>query len=251
MNTQVEPFSDIRVRKAMQMALNLDEINQGFFRGSADAIPQGALSRTSTAATPFDEWPADVKKAFENDPAGAEALLDEAGYPRGADGVRFTTEFMHLARYDLNYTELLISYWDAIGVKVEADVQPLAEFVARRQDRNFELINAEGAGEGNPLIHVKRFIPSTSWNTANADDEWYNAKFAEALAATTLEEHYTALGELDMYSIEQFWSVLGPGGSRFALAQPWVVGFNGEAGLGSGALSVVFSRLWFDSSLKP
>ena len=251
MNTQVEPFSDIRVRKAMQMALNLDEINQGFFRGTADAIPQGALSRTSTAATPFDEWPADVKKVFEYDPAGAEALLDEAGYPRGADGVRFTTEFMHLARYDLNYTELLISYWDAIGVKVEADVQPLAEFVARRQDRNFELINAEGAGEGNPLIHVKRFIPSTSWNTANADDEWYNAKFAEALAATTLEEHYTALGELDMYSIEQFWSVLGPGGSRFALAQPWVVGFNGEAALGSGALSVVFSRLWFDSSLKP
>ena len=251
MNTQVEPFSDIRVRKAMQMALNLDEINQGFFRGTADAIPQGALSRTSTAATPFDEWPADVKKVFEYDPAGAEALLDEAGYPRGADGVRFTTEFMHLARYDLNYTELLISYWDAIGVKVEADVQPLAEFVARRQDRNFELINAEGAGEGNPLIHVKRFIPSTSWNTANADDEWYNAKFAEAMAASTLEEHYTALGELDMYSIEQFWSVLGPGGSRFALAQPWVVGFNGEAGLGSAALSVVFSRLWFDSSLKP
>lgn len=175
--------------------------------------PRGALSRTSTAATPFDEWPADVKKVFEYDPVGAEALLDEAGYPRGADGVRFTTEFMHLARYDLNYTELLISYWDAIGVKVEADVQPLAEFVARRQDRNFELINAEGAGEGNPLIHVKRFIPSTSWNTANADDEWYNAKFAEAMAASTLEEHYAALGELDMYSIEQFWSVLGPGGA--------------------------------------
>ena len=64
---------------------------------------------------------------------------------------------------------------------------------------------------------MKRFIPSTSWNSANADDEWYNAKFAEALAATTLEEHYAALGELDMYGIEQFWQLLGPGGSH----SPW------------------------------
>ena len=251
MNTQVEPFGDIRVRKAMQMALNLEEINQGFFGGFGDAIPQGAVSRfTATAATPFDEWPADVKKAFEYDPAGAEALLDEAGYPRGADGVRFKTEFMHLARYDLNYTELLVSYWDAIGVEVEVDVQPAAEFAARRQNRDFEMINAEAAGKGNPLNPVKRFIPSTSWNSANVDDEWYNAKFAEAMAATTLEEHYAAVGELDMYSIEEFWSVFGPVGPQFSLVQPWVAGYNGEAQLGQ-QLRASLARIWFDSSLKP
>ena len=49
MNTQVKPFDDIRVRKAMQMALNLDEIDQGYFKGLADAIPQGQISRFNTA----------------------------------------------------------------------------------------------------------------------------------------------------------------------------------------------------------
>ena len=192
MNIQVEPFDDIRVRKAMQMALNLEEINQGFFRGFADAIPQGAAFRlTATVATPFAEWPADVKKAFEYDPAGAEALLDEAGYPRGADGVRFKTEFMHNPRYDLNYTELLVSYWDAVGVEVEIDEQPFAEFLALRQAANFEMISTEGAQKGgDSLNHMKRFIPSISWNSANADDEWYNAKFAEA-------------GEIDRAALER------------------------------------------------
>ncbi len=252
LNIQVEPFGDIRVRKAMQMALNLEEINQGFYRGFADTIPQGAVSRlTATVATPFAEWPADVKEAFEYDPAGAEALLDEAGYPRGDDGVRFETEFMHLERYDLNYTELLISYWDAIGVKVEANVQPLAEFVARRQDRAFQMINAEAAFKGPPVNPVKRFIPSTSWNSANADDEWYNAKFAEALAASTLEERDAALGELDMYGIEQFWHVFGPVGPQFSVTQPWVVGYNGEGSISENGHSTIFTRLWFDSSLKP
>ena len=135
MNTQVKPFDDIRVRKAMQMALNLDEIDQGYYKGLADAIPQGQISRFNTAvATQFEDWPADVRRAFEYDPAGAEALLDEAGYPRDADGVRFKTEITHLERYDLNYTELLISYWDAIGVKVEVVMTPLAEHVAARTD---------------------------------------------------------------------------------------------------------------------
>ena len=154
MNIQLEPFDDIRVRKAMQMALNLEEINQGFYRGFGDAIPQGAVSRltATVAATPFDEWPADVKKAFEYDPAGAEALLDEAGYPRDAPmAIRFKTEFMHLARYDLNYTELLVSYWDAIGVEVEVDVAATGGLCSRREDRieTFEMINAEAAGKGN------------------------------------------------------------------------------------------------------
>ena len=69
---------------------------------------------------------------------------------------------------------------------------------------------------------VKRFIPSTSWNSANVDDEWYNAKFAEALAATTLEERDAALGELTPYGIEQFWHLAGPVGPQFSLTQPWV-----------------------------
>jgi peptide/nickel transport system substrate-binding protein len=247
MNIKVKPFDDIRVRKAMQMALNLEEINQGFYKGFADTIPQGQISRFNAAvAVQFDEWPADVRKVFEYDPAGAEALLDEAGYPRGDDGVRFKTEILHLKRYDLNHTELLISYWDAIGVKVEANVQPLAEFVARRQDRAFQMINAEAAFKGPPVNPVKRFIPSTSWNSANADDEWYNAKFAEALAASTLEVRDAALGELDMYGIEQFWQLFGPVGPQFSLTQPWVAGYNGESTLG-----LVYARLWFDSSLKP
>ena len=222
MNIKVKPFDDIRVRKAMQMALNLDEIDQGYFKGLADAIPQGQISRFNGAvATPFEDWLADVKKAFEYDPAGAEALLDEAGYPRDDDGVRFETEITHLERYDLNHTELLISYWDAIGVKVEAVVTPAAEHVAIRTDGSYELISAEGAYKGLPQGILGKFL-GTSWNTSEADDEWYKAKFAEFQAATTLDEQNAALRELDMYSIEQSVLAAGRGGGARILGDPAV-----------------------------
>ncbi len=122
MDVQLPHFSDIRVRKAMQMAINLEEINNAYYGGYADVIPQGPVSRSLTAVvTQFEEWPEDVKKVFDYDPEGAEALLDEAGYPRGADGIRFKTELLFLDRFDLNYTELVASYYiDRPGLSLGA-----------------------------------------------------------------------------------------------------------------------------------
>ena len=113
------------------------------------------------------------------------------------------------------------------------------------------MINAEAASKGDPVNPVKRFIPATSWNSANVDDQWYSTKFAEALAANTIEERDAVLRELDMFGIEQFWQLWALVGPQFSLAQPWVAGYNGETMLGQGAYTVVFARLWFDSSLKP
>ena len=97
------------------MAINLEEINNAYYKGYADAIPQGQTSRLMTEmVTQFDDWPEDVKKVFDYDPEGAEALLDEAGYPRGADGIRFKTKFLHIERHDLNYVQLVFSYEDVL-----------------------------------------------------------------------------------------------------------------------------------------
>ena len=55
-----------------------------------------------------------------------EALLDEAGYPRGADGIRFKTRLQILqGTQDLGYAEIAASYWAEIGVDVEIDVSGL------------------------------------------------------------------------------------------------------------------------------
>ena len=81
------PFDDIRVREAMQMALDLEGIDRDFYKGTSEWQPQGIIGKGVPGYfTPFEEWPEEVKKVYTYDPAGAEILLDEAGYPRGADG---------------------------------------------------------------------------------------------------------------------------------------------------------------------
>ena len=251
MNVQSPPFDEIRVRKALQMAINLEEINRAFYGGRSDMTPQGSLNRSfSEIVTQFEDWPVDVKKVFDYDPEGAEELLDEAGYPRGADGIRFKTELLWLDLRPLSYAELLVSYWKRIGVEVEIDVTEIASFGARRGERDFEMIAAEAAIKFDPIVATGRLTPSQGWNSSNVNDPWYTATVEAARAATTIEEYNRINAELDQYGIEEFWLIWGGMAPTYAVAQPWLIGYNGELELGWSQANSVFTRLWIDSELK-
>jgi peptide/nickel transport system substrate-binding protein len=245
MNVQVKPFDDIRVRKAMQMALNLEEINDSYYKGYADIIPQGQLSRTSKAVIQFEDWPEEVRKVFTYDPEGAKELLAEAGYSDG-----FKTTMIHLERYDLNYIQLLASYWKEIGAEVEIDVHSPPSHSAKRSARDFVMTNAEAAGKGQPLGGSARYLTTTGHNSSNVDDPWYNAKFEEAKGASSVDELNSLVKELQLYGVEQFWTIFGPVAPQFAVIQPWVIGYNGEHRLGDGRYNAVFTRVWIDEDLK-
>jgi peptide/nickel transport system substrate-binding protein len=70
------PFQDLRVRRAVYQAINVDLITQKVLRGLG--TPTGAF-----LSPKVDGSPADLDKRLPFDPAKARALLAEAGYPNG------------------------------------------------------------------------------------------------------------------------------------------------------------------------
>ena len=114
------PFNDVNVRKAMQMALDLETINDTYYKGFADTTPRTRIGDALVGFTvPFDEWPEDLKEEYAYNPQESEQLLDEAGYPRGADGMRFKTDLSVIDTSDTDYFQLAAEYWKEIGVDVE------------------------------------------------------------------------------------------------------------------------------------
>ena len=246
MNVQRKPFDDIRVRKAMQMALDLEAITQGYFKGWADPVPQGHISRDmKDVVTQFEDWPEDVKKVFTYDPEGAKKLLAEAGYPNG-----FKTTMVHLEPWDANYSELIASLWAEIGVEVDVQVTPLATFVSKRQARDFDMITAVAAFKQIPYSPPMIYTTQASWNSSNVSLPEYDAKWKAATEATTIEEMNRLSNELNMWAIEEFWQIWTPMAQSFVAVQPWLTGFNGESKLVDYADLHVFARLWIDSALK-
>ena len=246
------PWDDIRVRQAMQMALDLDTVVDTYYKGYGDATPQGLVGNDVAAiGTPFEEWPEDVKKTYRYDPEGAEALLDAAGYPRGADGIRLKTGMAYFERYDVSYAELAAGYWREIGVDVEIDVFGVGETGAVTADQDAYRISwGEGAFRyalPDPLTWA--FYGDRASRDGLQDPE-YDALVDAMLAASTLDEQNRLAKEANMYIIENQFRVWGPETPQFQATQPWIIGYNGEMRIGDSETQSFLAYLWIDSALK-
>ncbi|MGW4161934.1 ABC transporter substrate-binding protein [Streptomyces sp. NPDC004788] len=85
LNTRGALFSDIRVRRAFQLSVDLDAVVRSVFQGTATRA-WSVLSPT----TP-DSYDASLEKSRPYDPAKAAGLLDEAGWT-GRDGEGYRTK---------------------------------------------------------------------------------------------------------------------------------------------------------------
>ena len=244
------PFQDIRVRKAMQMAIDLETINNTYFGGFGMTTPQGIIGDGLQGYfVPFEEWPEATRNVFAYDPEGAEALLDEAGYPRGADGVRFKAVHNPLPTWDLGYQEIAVEYWDAIGVDVEIRTHEGTQLTGLITDGTYEGMTFMDLGNDTaPNLLLNRLRIGQVWGRTGHQDPVMQSKVEAAMVAPSLEEQQRLTAEADLYMVEQHWYIWGPKVPQFDAMQPWVIGFNGEIFVGNS--HAPFERLWIDSALK-
>lgn len=116
MNNNKEPFSNIKVRKALDMAIDRDRLVQIL---NGRATPIGGYLPASVVGHNPDVMPT----AY--DPEGAKALLAEAGYPEGFSTTILTNTFPN----DVAIAQALVADFAAIGVQVEMTSIDNAQFL--------------------------------------------------------------------------------------------------------------------------
>lgn len=114
------PFKDIRVRRAVYHAINVDLIAQKVLRGQA--TPTGAfLSPRVDGSLP------ELDKRLPYDPAKAKALLAEAGYP---NGFSVTLDCVNIA-YRENVCQAATAMLTQIGIRTSLRASPTNQFFPR------------------------------------------------------------------------------------------------------------------------
>ena len=252
------PLSDVRVRHALQMAIDLETHQGQLLHRASESGSRWDLSgqRGSAYHNAFDTWPEELKKFYSYDPEGAERLLDEAGYPRGADGVRFRTQsWQPASRSDVGYHELEVGYWKEIGVEVELNVIEDTLFFGKLSSGDWDgmaMYFSQGADYGvlDPILGA--YTSEGPIGGAYCDPV-FDARWEEVQAASDDEDEYRRLAKaLDMHAIEQHVYIWGPRVPSFGVAQPWIVGSYGAGALrwGQAGWSLPYARTWIDSQLK-
>lgn len=119
------PFKDIRVRKALNLAVDREAIKRVTMRGlsipAAIMVAPGVHGHTN-----------ELDRTGAADVEGAKKLLAEAGYPGGFEfGLDCPNN-----RYvnDEEICQALVGMWARAGLKVKLNAQPMASFIAKVQN---------------------------------------------------------------------------------------------------------------------
>lgn len=105
------PTADIRVRQALEMAINRDEIIKTLLRGRGFASARPYIYEGVEGFDPA--W-----QGVKYDPSAAKKLLAETGYASGLKVKFFNTPIPN-AVWTLSAAEAIAGYWKAVGVTTE------------------------------------------------------------------------------------------------------------------------------------
>jgi len=116
------PLADIRVRKAMNLAIDREMIRDGLFTESYRIATQMFLPRINGYNPDIEPWP--------YDPEQARALLEEAR----ADGVDVDAEITLIARVNfypngLEAMEVMTAMWQEVGLNVNLQTMERAQWL--------------------------------------------------------------------------------------------------------------------------
>ncbi len=112
-----KPIADVRVRQALSLAVNRDELRQVFFKGKAGP-PTPPYIWSGSADVDYEYWKEAYAKMTRYDPEEAKRLLTEAGYAQGFS-IKLYSHTQGDTPYQPKVAEIVQGYWSKIGVKAE------------------------------------------------------------------------------------------------------------------------------------
>ena len=253
-NLALLPTDNVNVRKALQMAVDRETISATFHKGWGDPAPLGLIQQTDVGwSWQYEDWPDDVRQEYTYNPERAEELLDEAGFPRGADGYRFKVGLAHFDRWDPAYPELVMGYFDAIGVDGELVVQTYPEHKAgyTADTHGWAAVTSNHGYYGRSLVPLARQIQNVdNFSYSKVNDPRMVALYEAGKETLDVEELKSIIRQTDEIFVREHWGLAKSLSPQFAVSQPWVEGYFGEASMGRGERNTFQARLWIDSQLK-
>jgi peptide/nickel transport system substrate-binding protein len=252
MRTDKVPYSDIRVRQALMMAIDFNSIVKDLFGSEAeiDCFPITPIPGYMDAYLPLSEASDSVKQLYVYNPQNAKELLTQAGYPNGFKANIICDAAVTTA---VDYLSVVKGMWSKVGIDLSIDQREHAAFSAlyasRKQD---DMIYALDASTG---VYVKmvNFTGVSQQNGSFVNDPTANQALVQVLDAYCRLDEATVNKvhkELMKYVLGQAWAVPFPLPPSYLFWWPWLKGYQGELSPGDNNMMMWPKFVWIDQDLK-
>jgi peptide/nickel transport system substrate-binding protein len=139
------PWHDVRVRRAVNLAIDRQAINQ------AETL---ALSRPAFSIVPVGSDFAWTAPPIPHDPVQAKKLLADAGYPNGLDAGDYTCDAVFAT-----IGEAVVNYLGAIGVRARLKALERAAFQKQWQERKLKApVQGQNGMFGGALMRIEQIM---------------------------------------------------------------------------------------------
>lgn len=243
------PYADVRVRRAMFMATDFNEINEGLYQGLGQihTWPYWYQKGYEDLYLSLDDpdCPAEVKELFIYDSEKAKELLTEAGYPGGFKGEILMTED------SVDYYSIIKDQWAKVGIELEFNVQEFGAYWGTLNSYSYEEMVVAAIPPPSSWPEVAGYTGVTSSNFSKIDEPEINAGTDNMLqtAITDLNAAMRETRELMKTLLPGAWVIPTPRYPTYTLWWPWLKNYSGENSIGWLAFNWP-TWIWVDQAMK-
>ncbi|MGO1410436.1 ABC transporter substrate-binding protein [Microbacterium sp.] len=207
----VPALADVRVRQAMNYAVNGDAILKAVDLGYGEPTDQTFNVDSEAYAPEYDDY-------YSYDPDKARELLAEAGYEDG-----FSMTMPSSSTMDPAMLAAVGQNLEAVGIRVKWQEVAPADFIPSLRQGKFAVSWMSFAQPPTAWGTISRFLlPSSAWNVYKSQDDRIDDAASRALSNLTDPDVYDAAAqEINAVAVEDAWNVV------FYRVQQGVVSRNG------------------------
>lgn len=233
--TDQPPFNDVRVRRAVSLAIDRKAWNDSlhYGEGCVDAGPVPcALTEWKLPASQIE--PAKAKYLVGYDPAEAKRLLAEAGYPKG-----FTTPMFHWPGYAppwRTYYDLAADNLAKIGITVEFKPEEYGKYISTTYLGKFEKMAMGPQAPGYEIDDwlYSAYFPEQPHNRSHVADAELNKMLVAQRRELDPKKRLAIVHDIQRYLADKAYYVYLPVPPQYITHAPQVKGFKHHDGFSLG-----------------
>lgn len=244
------PFQDIRVRKALMLATNFDQINKNLLGGAGQIVTfpweySPAYAGIYVGLNDPD-MPGSIRDLYTYNPERAKQLLKEAGYPNG-----FKTEVI-LTATEVDYWSVLKEMWGRVNIELDFKIMEPVSKSGFLRDKRHQGLTAYGFQPHPTFYELGNLESGRIWNLGMISDRFIDEEIAKIRLEYAKDQRQAmkTARKLSIYIQEQVYAIPTPYAPAYTFWWPWLKNYTGEDNMGYHFWDRWTGFVWMDTVLK-